>query len=187
MARINLLPWRENLRKQRRKEFGISVLMALVATLLLLGYSHLHIVNMIEAQNDRNNFLKKEIAAVERKIREIKDLERTKAQLLARMNVIQQLQTSRPQIVHLFDELASTLPDGVFLTQFVQQGKGLTMDGRAQSNARVSSYMRNVDAANWIGNPILRVIENKDKTTTGLSHFQMAAVQMGKAKRQEGK
>jgi type IV pilus assembly protein PilN len=180
MARINLLPWRENLRKQRQREFGLAAVGALVITLLLGLLVHLRVEMMIDHQKSRNDYLKKEIAEMDRKIQEIKELEKTKARLLARMNVIQTLQGSRPEIVHLFDELVNTIPDGAFLTKVTQKSKGVTLDGRAQSNARVSAYMRNVDASEWIGDPNLQVIETKRKTGTGFSHFTLSIVQTKK-------
>jgi type IV pilus assembly protein PilN len=186
MARINLLPWRENLRKQRQREFGLAAVGALVITLLLGILVHLRVEMMIGDQQARNNFLKKEIAEMDRKIQEIRQLEKTKAKLLARMDVIQKLQGSRPEIVHLFDELVNTIPDGAFLTNVTQKDKGVTINGRAQSNARVSAYMRNVDASAWIGIPNLQVIENKNKTGTGLSHFTLSVVQVKKGLAPEG-
>ncbi len=181
MARINLLPWRDNLRKQRQREFGVMVAGALFITLLLGFYVHLHITGMIDHQQDRNGFLKREIAEMDRKIAEIKDLEKTKAKLLARINVIQQLQSSRPEVVHLFDELVTRTPDGSYLDDVRQKGKAVTIDGWAQSNARVSSYMRNIDASEWLRSPTLQVIENRDKTGTGFSHFTMAVTQVNKS------
>jgi type IV pilus assembly protein PilN len=181
MARINLLPWRDNLRKQRQREFGVMVAGALFITLLLGFYVHLHISGMIEHQEGRNSTLKKEIAEMDSKIKEIKDLEKTKAKLLARINVIQQLQSSRPAVVHLFDELVTRTPDGLYLDDVRQKGKAVTIDGWAQSNARVSSYMRNIDASEWLRSPNLQVIENKDKTGTGFSHFTMAVTQVNKS------
>jgi len=178
MAQINLLPWRENLRRQRQREFGVAVGGMAVITVLLLVVGHIHIAGMIEHQNNRNSFLKKEIAAVESKIKEIKDLESTKAKLLARMEVIQELQSSRPGIVHLFDELVKTVPEGALLTKVEQSGKIIQIEGRAQSNARVSAYMRNIEASKWLGKPRLLVIETKDKTGTGLNHFRLSAQQV---------
>lgn len=187
MARINLLPWREELRKQRQREFGFMVAGALFVTLLLGFYVHLHISGMIDHQKARNGFLKKEIALMDQKIKEIKDLEKTKAKLLARINIIQELQSSRPEIVHLFDELVTRTPDGSYLTEVKQKGKSVTINGRAQSNARVSSYMRNVDDSQWLGSPALQVIENKNKTGTGMSHFTLKVKQINKkAKPEEG-
>ena len=180
MARINLLPWRDNLRKQRQREFGVMIAGALFFTLLLGFYAHLHISGMIDHQKARNGFLKKEIAEMDSKIKKIKDLENTKAKLLARINVIQQLQSSRPEVVHLFDELVTRTPEGSYLTNVRQKGRSVTINGRAQSNARVSSYMRNVDVSEWIHSPSLQVIENKDKTGTGFSHFTMSVSQINK-------
>lgn len=182
MAHINLLPWRENLRKKRQRQFGIAAGAMVAVTILLLLGARLHIDGLIQNQNKRNNYLKQEIAAVEKKIKEIKALESTKAKLLMRMDIIQQLQSSRPEVVHLFDELVATIPEGVFLTKAQQSGKNISLDGRAQSNARVSAYMRNIDTSDWLGNPRLVVIETKDKTGTGLSHFQLMGQQINKKK-----
>lgn len=182
MTRINLLPWRENLRKRQQREFGFMLGGGAVCSLLLMLGSHLWIADSIENQDQRNRLLKREIATLDKKIAEIKDLEKTKSSLLARMDVIQQLQSSRPQIVHLFDELVTTLPEGLFLTKVQQAGTGLSMDGRAQSNARVSAYMRNIDASEWLSRPRLKLIEHKDKTGTGLSHFSLGATQVAQVK-----
>ncbi len=162
MARINLLPWREKLRKQRQRDFGLLTLAALLVTGLGLGYWHWYNQSLIDHQNDRNRFLENEIARVDKQIKEIKDLERTREKLISRMKVIEDLQVSRPQIVHLFDELVTVLPDGAHLTQAAQSGKNLVLEGRAQSNARVSTLMRNVDSSPWMAQPKLGIIENKE-------------------------
>ncbi len=185
MAHINLLPWRENLRKEKKREFGVAAAGALILTLLVGIYVHIHVAGMTSDQKARNDFLTKKIAEVDRKIKEIKELEKTKERLLARMNVIQQLQSSRPEVVHLFDELVKTTPEGVFLTDVNQTGNLITMNGRAQSNGRVSAFMRNVDASKWLTNPSLQLIENKDQTGTGFSHFILTAQQVGKTAKGE--
>jgi type IV pilus assembly protein PilN len=163
MAHINLLPWREELRKQKQQQFAVVTGGAAVVGALLVLLAHLQMVGMIEKQNQRNNFLETEIAALDQQIAKIKDLEKTKAALLARMDIIQQLQHSRPQSVHLMDQLVYTLPDGVFLNKIEQKAANLTLNGTAQSNARVSAYMRNIDGSDWMANPKLDVIETKDK------------------------
>jgi type IV pilus assembly protein PilN len=177
MARINLLPWREVERKRKLRQFGIMVGVGLAIALAASVYMHIHVEGMIYYQNQRNAFLEGEIAKLTKMISEIRDLEKIKANLIARMNIIQQLQESRPEIVHLFDELVETLPDGVYLTKVDQKGRNIVLDGHAQSNARVSAYMRNIDSSSWIGNANLKVIEHRDKTGTGFSQFQLAAKQ----------
>lgn len=178
MARINLLPWREAERKRRQREFAVMAATALVATILVGLALHLHVERMISTQQNRNQFLQQEISLLDKKIFEIKELEKTKANLLARMNVIQQLQKSRPEVVHLFDELVIGIPEGVYLTDVSQSGRSVILEGRAQSNARVSAFMRSIEASKWIGKPLLMLIEHKDKTGTGMSHFRLRFEQL---------
>lgn len=182
MARINLLPWREELRKKRQKDFGITVGIAVVAMLAVVGLVHLQIDKMIEYQNARNQRLTSEIALLDRKIAEIKDLEKEKQNLLARMRIVERLQTSRPEVVHLFDELAEILPEGVYLTSLTQRGKSLSLDGYAQSNARVSSFMRALDGSEWLDRPDLKMIQAEETrrgtTTVRLSKFTLSATQV---------
>jgi type IV pilus assembly protein PilN len=174
MARINLLPWREAERKRRKREFAVAGATALALALVAALLVHLQIEAWISGQESRNRFLTDHITQLDRQIKEIKNLEETKANLLARMNIIQQLQESRPEVVRLFDELVNAIPEGVFLTKMEQTSRNVVLEGRAQSNARVSAFMRNVEASGWIGNPRLLLIEHKDKTGTGLSHFRLS-------------
>lgn len=159
MTSINLLPWREMLRKERQRQFASIAVGAAVLMGAIVLYVHLHVGGLIDDQNARNTFLQTQIKKVDRQIAEIKDLESEKDKLLARMNIIQQLQSNRPQIVHLFVELVNTLPDGVYLTAVKQDGSSLVIDGEAQSNARVSAFMRNLDASKWLTKPRLDVIK----------------------------
>ena len=159
MAKINLLPWREERRKQRTQEFARQAVLGAVLAGAVGGYGWYHVNGLIEAQRERNEYLEEQISILQEEIREIRELEETKRQLLARMNVIQRLQQRRPQIVHLFSELAATLPDGVFLTSITQQGDNIKLQGRAESNARVSAYMRNLGGSEWLRKPELEVIE----------------------------
>ena len=181
MAHINLLPWREKLRKQRQREFGFTILGALLLTVAGMGYwGFVYVQGMIDHQDNRNRFLENEIARVDKEIREIRDLENTRQKLIARMKVIEDLQVSRPQIVHLFDELVTVVPDGTYLTKLEQRGRNLVLDGLAQSNARVSTYMRNIESSPWLNDPKLRIIENKDKAKSAAvgSTFQLDLVQV---------
>ena len=161
MARINLLPWRAERRKSRQKEFagmlGLSALAGVLLTFLIVSYYN----GRIGGQNERNQFLRSEITKVDGQIKEIELLDEKKSKLLARKEVIEQLQSNRSQMVHLFDSLVRTIPDGVTLTAIKQEGEILTLSGRSQSNARVSTYMRNLESSGWMTNPDLNVIEAK--------------------------
>ena len=178
MPRINLLPWREQRRRQRQREFFIILAGALLISLGGVVQWYLHYESLIKHQQQRNRFLQQQITAVDRQIKEIRDIEKTRRQLVARMDVIQNLQTSRPQIVHLFDELVSTLPEGVYLTSLRQNGAAITISGRSQSNARVSSYMRNIESSDWLADPKLTVVENRERNEIGLNEFNLSAKQV---------
>lgn len=180
MARINLLPWREELRKRRKREFGVATAIAVVLTVCAMVGVHALIALFIDHQQERNAYLKQEITTLDGILKEIKDLEKTRENLLARMEIIQQLQHSRPEIVHMFDELVATIPEGMYLIKIDHRGRNLAVSGRAESNARVSTYMRNLEGSGWLGKPDLKVIESKEKTTTGLSHFELSAQQLAK-------
>lgn len=178
MAQINLLPWRETLRAQRKREFGIMALVGVVLTVLAMWGWHQYNASLIKNQESRNRFLESQIAELDKQITEIRSLEKTRKQLIARMRVVASLQSSRPQIVHLFDELVATLPDGVHLTEVIQSGQGVSVIGRAQSNARVSAYMRSVEASPWLDKPSLRIIEQKDQLKEGANTFSMGMQQV---------
>lgn len=162
MARINLLPWREERRKARQKEFAGMVGLAVVAGVLLSFLIYSFYSGRISTQAARNEYLRGEITKVDGQIKEIEALDKKKAKLLARKEVIEQLQSNRAQMVHLFDSLVRTIPDGVALTAIKQEGDILTLSGRSQSNARVSTYMRNLEGSGWMTNPDLNVIEAKE-------------------------
>lgn len=161
MARINLLPWRAERRKQRQQDFvkilGLTVIAAIGLAFLIITYHN----GQIEGQGERNAFLQAEIAEVDKAIAEIEELDRQKDRLLARKEVIEQLQANRSQMVHLFDSLVRTIPDGAVLTSIKQDDQLLTLNGRAQSNARVSTYMRNLEGSGWMTSPELSIIEAK--------------------------
>jgi type IV pilus assembly protein PilN len=161
MARINLLPWREQLRAERQREFGFILVGALIISGLIGFYAWSHVEGLIDDQRARNKFLKDEIAEVDKQLKSIKELDKLKSNLVSRMKVIEQLQSSRPQIVHLFDELVTVLPEGVYLTDVKQSGSLVTLNGQAQSNARVSALMRNIDASEWLTGPKLAVAESR--------------------------
>ena len=159
MARINLLPWREELRKQKQQEFGVTAISSVVIAALIVLLAHFHVQGLISDQNQRNTYLQSEIDILNKRIGRIRELEAMKDNLLARMNVIQELQSSRPESVHLMDEMVRTLPEGVHLKSFKQRNKALTITVIAESNARVSDYMRQIDGSEWFTGPSLDVIK----------------------------
>ncbi len=186
MAHINLLPWRDERRKEQQQQFAVVSGGAAILGALLVLLTHMQMGGRIDSQNQRNQFLDSEIAALDEKIAKIKDLEKTKTALLARMDIIQQLQHSRPQSVHLMDQLVYTLPDGLYLNKIAQQGGALTLSGVAQSNARVSAYMRNIDGSDWMTQPKLDVIQTRDKGNKRTAEFVLRAGQATPPKKKEG-
>jgi len=164
MAHINLLPWREEQRQEQTRQFATVTALSLVLTGALIFLVHVTFSNQIDHQNFRNKILQDEIKRLDDSLKQIATLEETKAQLLARMDVIQSLQQRRPQIVHLFDDFVRTVPEGIYLTSIKQEGDQLTIKGVAESNGRVSAYMRNIDASAWMATPKLKVIETKKGT-----------------------
>jgi type IV pilus assembly protein PilN len=165
MARINLLPWRAERRAVRKREFLVMLGMAGAAGVAVFIGVMTWMNARIDNQVDRNSYLQAQIKEVEKKLDEIKELDKTRDKLLKRKQVIEQLQASRSQMVHMFDELVHTIPDGVRLTSLKQVGEILTLEGVAQSNASVATYMRNVEASPWLGHPDLRKTEIKKSST----------------------
>jgi type IV pilus assembly protein PilN len=184
MATLNLLPWREERRKELLRQFLTMTGLSIIFMLLLILAVHLHFGRLINAQEARNSFLKNEITAVEKKIREIDGLAKEKKRLLARMDVIQQLQRNRPGIVHLFEEMVKVIPEGAYIESLKQNGTSLTITGVAQSNARISAYMRNIDASPWLTKPSLNIIEKKGVANkTSGRNFILKAEQLAQPKK----
>ena len=185
MPRINLLPWREDERKERKVAFtvalGVSALAAGVVTFAI----YLMFGSMIDAQERRNQQLRVEIKKLDKQIEEINDLESSKQKFIARMEIIEKLQRSRPEIVHVFDEIVHTLPDGVYLTGVKQTDKKFKFDGIAQSSTRVSSFMRNIDGSEWLRNPELEVVQTTKDKGVG-SNFTLYADQVSTAGQDDG-
>lgn len=176
MPRINLVPWREAERKQKRQEFGVAAIGALILAGAIALAVNLQMESAISHQNERNQFLKDETARLDKQIAEILDLEQQKQRLLARMQVIEQLERSRAEVVHLFDQLVRTLPDGIYLSSVKQTDRKIQLKGVAQSSTRVSNYMRNIDASEWLTEPSLDILETKGSGDAG-SDFTLNAVQ----------
>ena len=159
MSTINLLPWREARRKELQTQFLMALMFVAAIALAVWGAGHYYHVQLIEVQNTRIAFIEKNITEVDKKIKEIKELEKEKERLLSRMRAIEQLQGNRPLIVRFFDELVNSLPEGVTVSDVTQRGTNITINGLAQSNARVSSFMRKLEGSKWLANPNLKVIK----------------------------
>ena len=179
MPRINLLPHREQERKRRRREFGAFTIAAFLAGAVVAGGAKIVYSSWIDAQNEKNNVLKKEIVKLDAEIADIQDLENRKQRLVARMEIIEKLQRKRPEIVHQFDDLVHTVPDGVYLTSIKQTGNKLELKGVAQSSTRVSTFMRNIDSSVWMDNPVLQVVESAKDSPTGGSNFTLTSDVVG--------
>jgi len=180
MPRINLLPWREQQRRERKLAFFVALGVAAGAAAVVAFAAYLMLGAMIDAQDQRNERLKGEIKVLDKQIEEINDLEAQKQRFIARMQIIEKLQRSRPEVVHLFDELVKAMPDGTYLTSIKQSGTKLKFEGIAQSSTRVSTLMRNISASQWLRNPELEVVETA-KDSTGGSHFVLDATQVSVA------
>ncbi len=171
MPSINLLPWREAERKKRQRDFGVAMGGAVVVAIAVVMLTILAFSQMISGQQGRNDRLTAEIVELEKSIAEIDGLERQKERLLARMEIIEELQKSRPEIVHLFDELVRQLPEGVYLTGMKQTGSRVEIRGVAQSSTRVSALMRQIDSSEWMGDPEVERVETKQSGASRQSEF----------------
>jgi len=186
MPRINLLPWRTELRQKRKKEFLVALLGSVIVGAALVYASKLTVQGWTSAQHGRNEILRGEITELDKQIEEITGLENQRERLLARMQVIDQLQRSRPEVVHLFDELVTAVPEGVNLVEVVQQGARIDLRGSAQSSTRVSALMRNISNSEYLKDPGLDLVET---VTSGLdrnSQFRLYAQQVSMAGPQDG-
>jgi type IV pilus assembly protein PilN len=177
MAHINLLPWREEERRRKKKQFysiiaGSAVLMGVIGLA-----THIFVAGMIDFQAARNNFLQAEIRMVDAKIKEIQELESKKEQLISRMRIIERLQSNRPEVVHLFDEMIRLVPEGLYVQSIEQKANNLTIKGQAQSNARVSAFMRALEKSEWFTAPALNVISTKQTGNVVIREFTLQVKQ----------
>ena len=173
MSRINLLPHREERRKRARQHFFVVAGGTAIVGVLIVGLMHTFYAAKIETQNDRNKFLRNEIVKLDRDIAEIKKLRDEIQALLARKQVIETLQADRAQTVHLLDELVKQMPEGVFLKSLSQKGMRIQLLGYAQSNARVSTLMRNIEASRWLGSPELIEVKAASVEKKRVSEFNL--------------
>jgi type IV pilus assembly protein PilN len=162
MPRINLLPWRDQQRRDRKLAFFVALGGAVALAAIAAFIAYLLLGSMIDAQEHRNERLRAQIKVLDKQIEEINDLDAQKQKFISRMQIIEKLQRSRPEVVHLFDELVKEMPDGTYLTSVKQTGTKLKLDGVAQSSTRVSALMRNISASQWLRNPELEVVQTKN-------------------------
>jgi type IV pilus assembly protein PilN len=180
-TKINLLDWRSARRQKRKQQFTVMAGGTLLASLVVVAVAYFAMDEAIDHQQERNKTLQNEIAILDKQIKEIQDLQKTRSNLLARMRVIEQLQQSRSATVHFFDEIINTLPDGVYLTAIKQSGNDVQLDGIAESNGRISAYMKNLDASPWFKDPKLVVIKTSDKERLRNSEFTLKVTNLTKA------
>ncbi len=172
-VRVNLLPHRDERRKRGRQHFAVLAGLTAVLGLVIVGVGYLYVAGLISTQQERNAFLKSEIAKLDKEIAEIKKLKDEIAALLARKQIIETLQADRAQTVHLLDQLVRQMPEGVYLRSVKQRGLSVTLQGYAQSNARVSTLMRNIESSPWLANPKLIEIKANNVNKKRLSEFNM--------------
>jgi type IV pilus assembly protein PilN len=172
-VRINLLPHREERRKRGRQHFAVLGGLTAVLGAAIVGAGYLYVSGQIDNQNDRNVYLKSQIAILDKEIAEIKKLKDEIAALLARKQIIETLQADRAQTVHLMDQLVRQMPEGVYLRSLKQSGLAVSINGYAQSNARVSTLMRNIESSPWLDNPRLIEIKAAKVGSKRLSEFNM--------------
>ena len=187
MARINLLPWREELRTERKRQFIGFLILAVIIGLLVSLLVHLSFESKISSQQNRNLYLKTEITKLDIKIREIEHLEQQRAELLNRIQIVQSLQQSRPLVVRLFDELVRQIPTGVYLTTFTRKKLKLDMKGKSESTPRISAFMRNIQKSQWLVGPDVSSIKADNKGSNTTTSFSMTAKQKGFKKKSGGK
>lgn len=174
MTTINLLPWRERQREERKKQFIFTMVASAMGALVVMVFSHFIIVSLITNQEGINNRLEQEIVIYNQKIQQISEIKKVRANLIARMRIIELLQANRNQIVHVFDEIINVLPKGVYLEKVSRKIGNITMSGFAESNTNVSDLMRSVDVSEWLQQPRLSEIREPDKSAENLlNEFSM--------------
>jgi len=185
MPRINLLSWREELRQKRKKDFFAALAFAALAGGCVIYASKWVVQQQIDNQEARNEMLQQEIQQLDAQIEEIRGLENQKERLVARMRIIEELQQSRPLIVHLFDELVEALPEGTNYTRVEQTDQRVELNGLASSTTRVATLMRNIEDSDWLAAPELGSIETRNDETGRASEFVVAARQISDLLREE--
>ncbi len=183
---INLLDWRRERRERRKQEFAASIGVGVAVAAGIVAAAYLLVGGQLDQQNARNDYLRAEIKELDQQLKEIQELERVRANLVARMRVIEELEASRTASVRFFDEIVNTLPEGVHLTSLKQQGAGVTLDGVAESNGRISTYMKSLDASPWFSDPRLVVIKTNEKDRRREAQFTLQVKRLTQPKQPRG-
>ncbi len=181
MTQINLLPWREAIREQRKQRFFFFLGCSAASGILLMLMTHMVISHRLENQRSRNNYLKAEIKKMDKNIAQIKLLQKLKSAMLSRMGIIQELEISRTAVVHFFADLPQLLPKGVFISKVDRQGPHIFLDGLAESNTNISKLMRNIEASLWMTQPVLNEIKTVELSGKRANVFKLQLT-LGKAK-----
>jgi len=180
MARINLLPWRDKLRKQKQDEFVVSIAVVALVTIGIMFGIQTYLDGEIETQRKMKGIVNAKVAELRLITKKIKDIKEKKTIIDNKREAIQRLQKSRPEIVHFIDEVAKVTPEGVYLTKLQQETARVIMQGKTQSNARVSAFMRNVEASKWLVDPVLNIIKGSRQGGNGkMSDFTLYVKQWG--------
>ncbi len=187
MANINLLPWREELRQKNQRDY-ISILgLVVVLGIVVIIAVYTIYENKLENQRQRNDYLQGEIRKLDSRIKEIDALEKERTELVERMSIIQDLQKSRPQVVHIFDEIVSTIPEGVNLSSVKRIGDKLIFNGIAESSPRISTFMRNIGVSKWIKQDKLEAINPDKGSGTNRKNFVLITKVIAPSKSEEVK
>lgn len=182
MTKINLLPWREELREEQKNEYTYMLTGSAFLSVLIMGAVHIGMNQKISYQNARNTVLRNEIMQLDKRLKEIKELKKVKNDLLARMTMIQSLQVNRPHVVHVFDEIVKILPKGVYLADVQRKNNQLVITGSAESNTTISELMRNIHRSDWLTRPALSEIKTDETDGQRVSKFQLSISVMKKVK-----
>ncbi|MAK90557.1 MAG: pilus assembly protein PilN [Oleibacter sp.] len=184
MAKINLLPWREERRKERQNEFYVVIAGVLAIAAGIVFFVNSTISSSIDAQNQRNSYLTRESKVLDTKIAEIRELKDTRQKLIERMELIQALQGNRPIIVRVFDEIARAVPDDLYLTDVSVKGTKVSIKGRTSSTSRLTALMRNFDASDWFSDPNLIMVR---EVTKGTNEFEITMSRVQPRAEEDGK
>lgn len=186
MTKINLLDWRAARRERHKKQFFTILGLAVTASAAIVAVGLMLMTGAIDHQQERNTYIQQQIDELDKQIKEIQELEKVRRDLQAHIKVIEQLQQSRTATVHFFDEIVNTLPDGIYLTGVKQSGQNVNIKGIAESNGRISTYMKNLDASPWFKDPKLVVIRTSTANRLRSSEFELQVTNLTKAASDSG-